>query len=86
MDVMDAMDLDEFAPEEEEEELAFDYDDAEKEKYLEQLITGDESYYNADPDEYATSHMDDDEYDSDIELDYDMDSDSGEDAQEYGGK
>ncbi len=80
MDVMDAMDLDEFAPEEEEEELAFDYDDAEKEKYLEQLITGDESYYNADPDEYATSHMDDDEYDSDIELDYDMDSDSGEDA------
>ena len=28
-----------------------------KEKYLEQLITGDESYYNADPDEYATSHM-----------------------------
>lgn len=68
MDVMDAMDLDEFEPEEEEEELEFDYDDAEKERYLEELISEDEILYDTDPEEYATSHIDDD-YDSEIELD-----------------
>lgn len=59
MDVIDAMDMDEFVPEEEEEELDFDYDDAEKEKILESLINGDteeEAFLNQDPDEYATSH------------------------------
>lgn len=61
MDVIDAMDMDEFEPEEEEEELDFDYDDAEKEEYLESLINGDseeETFFDQDPDEYAASHID----------------------------
>ncbi len=69
MDVMDAMDLDEFEPEEEEEEVDFDYDDAEKEKYLADLINEDESLYDANPDEYAASHTGDDDYDAGIEPD-----------------
>ena len=81
MDVMDAMDLDEFEPEEEEEEIEFDYDDAEKERYLKELISGEESFYNADPDDYATSHSDD-EYDEGVELDFDMDSESDRDDME----
>ena len=60
MDVIDAMDMDEFVPEEEEEEeLDFDYDDAEKEKFLEALINGDteeDEFLDQDPDEYATPH------------------------------
>lgn len=62
MDAMDAMDMDEFEPEDEdEEEVDFEYDDAEKEKYLENLINEDteEEFYDQDPDTYATSHMDD---------------------------
>lgn len=85
MDVMDAMDLDEFEPEEEEEEIEFGYDDAEKERYLEQLINeeGEESFYNVDPDDYATSHTDvsdegadsdgDDSEDEDLFGDIDVD-------------
>ncbi len=62
MDVVDAMDMDEFEPEEDEEELEFDYDDTEKEEYLEALINGDldETFFDKDPDEYATSHTDED--------------------------
>lgn len=69
MDVIDAMDMDEFEPEEEEEELDFDYDDAEKEEYLESLINGDseeETFFDQNPDEYATSHIDED---SDLDED-----------------
>lgn len=70
MDAMDAMDMDEFEVEGEEEELDFDYDDAEKERYLEELIGEDEYLYDTNPDEYATSHMDENEedYDAGIEL------------------
>lgn len=65
MDAMDAMDMDEFAPEEEEdEEMEFDYDDSEKEEYLDRLINEEEEdFYDQDPDAYATSHMDEDEAD-----------------------
>lgn len=62
MDAMDAMDLDEFAPEEEEEEIDFEYDDSDKERYLEQLINEDEEFFDADPEIYATSHMDVEDY------------------------
>lgn len=72
MDALDAMDMDEFEPEEE-EEIDFDIDDAEKEKYLEALInedenTDDESLFDMDPDEYATSHIEEDAYDADIDY------------------
>ncbi len=56
--------MDEFAPEDEEEddELDFEYDDAEKEKYLDNLLNegSEEEYFDQDPDAYATSHMDED--------------------------
>lgn len=87
MDAMDAMDMDEFEPEEEEDEIAFDYDDAEKEKYLEQLISEDEDFYDTDPEEYAMSHMDAEDYDSGIEQeifseeDEDTDNDDGYDEE-----
>lgn len=65
MDVIDAMDMDEFAPEEdEEEELDFDYNDAEKKKYLESLINGElgeDTFFDQDPDEYAATGEEDDE-------------------------
>ncbi len=83
MDAMEAMDLDEFEPEEEEEELDFDYDDAEKERYLEELISGEESFYDADPEDYATSHMEDDEdYDAGIEPDEADDDEPDSDDEE----
>lgn len=66
MDAMDALDLDEFQPEEEEEEIDFEYDDIEKERYLEKLINEDEDFLDADPESYATSHMEED-YDDGIE-------------------
>ena len=69
MDVMDAMDIDEFEPEEEEEELNFEVDDAEKEEYLRQLIDEEEELFDADPEEYAISHMSEDDFDAGIELD-----------------
>lgn len=61
MDAMDAMDMDEFAPEEdsEDDEMEFDYDDSEKEQYLDRLMNEEEKgFYDQDPDTYATSHMD----------------------------
>lgn len=64
MDVIDAMDMDEFVPEEEEEEeLDFDYDDEEKEKFLEDLIngeSGEDAFLSKDPGEYATLHTEED--------------------------
>ncbi len=65
MDAMDAMDMDEFEPEEDEdEEMEFDYDDSEKEEYLDRLINEEEeAFYDQDPDAYATSHMEEDEAD-----------------------
>lgn len=73
MDVMDAMDIDEFEPEEEEEEIDFEIDDAEKDAYLQQLIDEEEELFDADPEEYATSHMAEDDFDTGIELDEDED-------------
>lgn len=76
MDVIDAMDMDEFAPEEDEEELDFDYNDAEKEEYLETLINGDseeEAFFDQDLDEYATSHTDEDINGDDGEAEPDAD-------------
>lgn len=65
MDAMDAMDIDEFEPEEdEEEEIEFDYDDSEKEKYLEQLVNEDEDFYDADPEEYAASQEHEEGYEA----------------------
>ena len=81
MDAMDAMDMDEFEPEEEEEDLEFDYDDAEKERYLDELINEDDSLYDTDPEEYATSHIDEEDYDAGIELD-DDEPDINEDDEE----
>lgn len=78
MDAMDAMDLDEFAPEEEEEEIDFDYDDSEKEKYLEQLINEEEDFFEADPEDYATSHMGEEDYDDGIEIEEDTYPDAGD--------
>lgn len=74
MDVVDAMDMDEFVPEEDEEELDFDYDDEEKEKYLEDLINEDsaeETFFEQDPEEYATSHTDESVDGSDEESNLD---------------
>lgn len=68
MDAMDALDLDEFQPEEEEEEIDFEYDDDEKDRYLEELIKEDEDFLDVDPESYATSHMDEVDYDDGIEL------------------
>ena len=62
MDAMDAMDMDEFEAEDEGEEVEFDYDEAEKERYLEKLINEDEDsgeLYDLSPDEYATSYTED---------------------------
>lgn len=87
MDAMDAMDLDEFEPEDEEEdEVEFDYDDAEKEKYLEQLIAEDEALYNTDPEEYAMSHMDESENDAGLEEDEFYSEEDGEYDPEYLGE
>lgn len=60
MDAMDAMDMDEFEPEEEEEEVDFDYNDSEKEQFLNNLINeaSEEAFFDQNPDEYATSHND----------------------------
>lgn len=85
MDIMDAMDIDEFAPEDGEagdegEELAFEYDDSEKERFLEDLISEGE-YLDADPDEYATSHIDDEGTDGDLEHE----DEEGDDMDEYEG-
>ena len=83
MDVIDAMDMDEFVPEEEEEEeLDFDYDDAEKEKFPEALINGDteeDEFLDQDPDEYATPHTEE-------ELDGNFgDADFTDDEEPYDG-
>lgn len=71
MDAMDAMDMDEFEPEEnEEEELDFGYDDSEKERYLENLISEENEegdFFDQNPDEYAASHNDESEGDDDDE-------------------
>lgn len=59
MDEMDAMDMDEFEVEEDdEEEVDFSYDDEEKNAFLDSLLEGDssEDLLNADPDEYTTSN------------------------------
>ncbi len=76
MDVMDAMNMEDFEPEpEEDEEAEFEMADEEKQAFLDNLINGDneneEEFFDADPDEYvnadgddvlyATSHKDDEE-------------------------
>lgn len=77
MDAMDAMDMDEFeAEEDDEEEIEFDYDEAEKERYLEELLNEDDTgdLLNENPDDYATSETQEpDSFDEDVEEDYDVD-------------
>ena len=62
MDIIDdAMDMDEFEAEED-DEVEFDIDDAEKEKFLEELINGEDEtpdLLDADPDTYAESSGED---------------------------
>lgn len=73
MDALDAMDMEDFeAEDEEEEEVDFEYDEAEKERYLESLLDEDAEavYVDADPDEYVASF---DESDSDEESEDDAD-------------
>lgn len=69
MDAMDAMDMDEFETEEdEEEEVEFEYDETEKERYLAGILEEDsdsEDLLEADPDDYATSHKEDEEAEGD---------------------
>lgn len=83
MDAMDAMDMDEFVPEEDgDAEMEFDYNDSEKEAYLDRLISDeDEDFYDQDPDAYATSHMDADEAD---EAETDLTESSDEDEENFG--
>ena len=75
MDAMDAMDMDEFeAEEDDEEEAEFDYDEAEKEQYLENLLNEDDDFLDENPDNYAVSEMQEsDSLDEDVEEDYDVD-------------
>lgn len=57
-EIDDAMDMDEFEAEDEDDIAEFEeINDLEKEAFLDQLINGedDESFYDADPDEYAAS-------------------------------
>lgn len=59
MDTLDAMDMEEFeADDESEEEIGFEYDDEEKERYLESLMNEEEesAYVDADPDEYVAEY------------------------------
>lgn len=75
MDIIDdAMDMDEFEAESDDEEAMFEeIDDAEKEAFLEQLINDEKDLYDANPDEYATSHMEMEDYadnDSDFEMEF----------------
>ncbi len=73
MDVMDAMDMEDFEPEDlEMEEADFEYDDQEKERYLAELINDDESLYDASPEEYADSVNSTEEY-NDYMADYGLD-------------
>lgn len=69
MDAMDAMDMDEFeAEEDEEEEIEFGYDEEEKERYLAALLDEDgdlENLLEANPDDYETSHTEDEEAERD---------------------
>lgn len=74
MDIIDARDMDEFEAEDEEyndDEVDFGLDE-ENERYLNELLDEeDRNLYDADPEEYAISHMDDDEFDAGIEMDDD---------------
>lgn len=62
MDTMDAMDMDEFEVEEDEEgeEIEFEVDDEEKERFLSQLIDEDDDaeLLEAEPDAYCEEHKD----------------------------
>lgn len=65
MDVMDAMNMEDFEPEpEEDEEAEFEMADEEKQAFLDNLINGDdeneEELFDADPDEYVNADGDDD--------------------------
>ncbi len=77
MDIIDdAMDMEDFEPEEEEEE-EFDFDNEEKEKFLEALVNDDdEGLFDADPGEYASASAEIDELDmSDFKLEDDEETD-----------
>lgn len=78
MDAMDAMDMDEFeAEEDDEEEVEFDYDEEEKERYLESLYdedSGSDDLLDANPDDYAASHSENETQELEI-FDEDMEED-----------
>lgn len=89
MDVMDAMDMEDFMPEEddEEEEAEFDVADDEKQAFLDNLINEDEeseeALYDTNPDDYAdtsyeTEHKEQEPF-ADFETDYDPELDGEED-------
>jgi len=93
MDVMDAMDMDDFAAEEDEEEddeAEFDMADDEKEAFLDNLINEDDEseLYDADPNDYADSGNEteygDNELAADFKTDYDpeLDEPDFEDGEE----
>lgn len=86
MDALDAMDMEDFeAGDEEDEEVDFDYDDAEKERYLESLINGeDESeYVDADPDEYVASLLDENEGEDEGDSEDSFDEDESVDEDPF---
>ncbi len=87
MDVMDAMDMDDFTAEEEdmeEDEAEFDMADDEKQAFLDNLINEDneeEELYDMDPDAYAAEDEtadSDNELFADFETDYDPELDEEE--------
>lgn len=76
MDIIDARDMDEFEAEDEgdnDDEVDFGLDE-ENERYLNELLDEeDRNLYDADPEEYAISHMGDEDFDDGIEMDDDED-------------
>lgn len=76
-EAMDAMDMDEFEPEENDEEVEFGYDEEEKERYLENLLNEDDpedDLLDADPDDYAETGTEErDPFYEEVEEDDDVD-------------
>lgn len=96
MDVMDAMDMEDFVSEEaEDEEAEFEYADDEKQEFLNNLINDNndkenEAFYNTTPEEYAASEEDTASKEdvpitsqtAEFEADYDPELDGEEDWEE----
>jgi Uncharacterized conserved protein len=73
MDIMEAMDINDFEQEESEddEEVKFETDDEEKQEYLDRLINEDEELYDADPDTYFPD-LDEHEKENEQDMEEDM--------------